>query len=54
MLALTGTTKVANLKSNLGAYGVELSADERKVLDGLADRVRGDRYDEWGMAGING
>jgi len=33
---------------------VELSNDERMALDALADRVKGDRYDEWGMASING
>ncbi len=53
VMALTGTTKLANLKSNLGAYAVALSDDEIKLLNGLADRVQGDRYDEWGMASIN-
>jgi aryl-alcohol dehydrogenase-like predicted oxidoreductase len=53
IVALTGTTKLKNLKSNLGAYDVELSNDERVILDALADRVMGNRYDEWGMAGIN-
>ncbi len=54
ILPLTGTTKLENLKSNLGAYDVELSDDEQTVLNALADRVMGDRYDEWGMASING
>lgn len=54
VFALTSTTKLKNLQSNLGAYDVELSNDERVALDALADRVMGDRYDEWGMAGING
>lgn len=54
IMALTGTTKLKNLTSNLGAYDVELSMDEQASLDALADRVMGDRYDEWGMAGING
>lgn len=54
IMPLTGTTKLENLKSNLGAYDVKLTDDEQKVLDGLADRVKGDRYDEWGMASING
>lgn len=53
IMALTGTTKLSNLKSNLGAYNVELSKDEQANLDALADRVLGDRYDKWGMAGIN-
>jgi aryl-alcohol dehydrogenase-like predicted oxidoreductase len=54
VMALTGTTKLVNLRSNLGAYEVELSDDEQTTLDALADRVKGDRYDEWGMASING
>ena len=54
IMALTGTTKLENLKSNLAAYNVELSDDEQKILNALADRVMGDRYDEWGMSSING
>jgi aryl-alcohol dehydrogenase-like predicted oxidoreductase len=54
IMALTGTTKLKNLKSNLGAYDVKLSNDEQETLDTLAKRVMGDRYDEWGMASING
>ena len=45
ILALTGTTKLENLKGNLGACDVELSHDERMNLDALAARVMGDRYD---------
>ncbi|MCP4569846.1 MAG: aldo/keto reductase [FCB group bacterium] len=54
IMTLTGTTKLENLKSNLWAYDVELSDDEQTILDALADRVMGNRYDEWGMASING
>jgi len=54
IMILTGTTKLENLKSNLGAYNLKVSNDERMALDALADRVKGDRYDEWGMASING
>jgi len=39
--------------TNLGACDVELSHAERITLDALAARVMGDRYDTWGMAGIN-
>ena len=53
VMALTGTTKPENLRSNLGAYEVALSDEERAVLDALADRVMGDRYDKGGMAGIH-
>jgi aryl-alcohol dehydrogenase-like predicted oxidoreductase len=54
ILALTGTTKLEHLKANHGACDVELSHAERITLDALAARVIGDRYDTWGMAGING
>ena len=54
ILALTGTTKLEHLKANHGACDVELSHAERITLDALAARVLGDRYDTWGMAGING
>ena len=53
IMALTGTTKIDNLKSNLGAYDTTLSNAEQTTLDALTDRVMGDRYDKWGMAGIN-
>jgi aryl-alcohol dehydrogenase-like predicted oxidoreductase len=54
ILALTGTTRLEHLKANLGACDLELSHAERITLDALAARVVGDRYDTWGMAGING
>ncbi len=54
IMPLTGSTKRANLDSNLESYDVGLSDDEQAVLNTLADRVMGDRYDEWGMASING
>lgn len=54
VMTIPGTTKLKNLKSNLGAYDVTLSGKERSTLGLLADRVQGDRYDERGMAIING
>lgn len=54
LLALMGTTKLAHLKANLEACELVLSPQERSTLDALAARVVGDRYDAWGMAGING
>jgi len=53
VMALTGTTKLKNLESNLSAYEVKLSPDQEQALSALAARVSGDRYDEWGMASIN-
>jgi aryl-alcohol dehydrogenase-like predicted oxidoreductase len=54
VMTIPGTTKLENLNSNLGAYHVELFHAEQATLDALADRVMGDRYDEMGMAIING
>lgn len=54
ILTIAGTTKRENLSSNLGAYDVELLDHEKAALDALADRVLGERYDEAGMAIING
>ena len=54
VMTIPGTTKLANLKTNLGAYEVVLDDDEQAALDSMADRVMGDRYDERGMSIING
>ena len=54
VLTIPGTTKLENLQSNLGSYELELSPDELATLNSLADRVKGDRYDERGMSAING
>lgn len=54
VLTIPGTTKLENLRSNLGSYDIELTAEELAKLDSLADRVKGERYDERGMAAING
>lgn len=53
VMTIPGTTRLENLQVNLGAYEVRLSKEERAILDQLADRVMGDRYDEQGMAIIN-
>ncbi len=53
VMTIPGTTKLDNLKVNLGAYDIELTDDEQATLDRLADRVMGDRYDERGMSIIN-
>lgn len=53
VMTIPGTTKLGNLKANLGACEVRLSGDEQAALDRLADRVMGDRYDEQGMSIID-
>lgn len=54
VVVIPGTTKAANLKSNLGAADVKLSADVMSKLNALAAKVKGDRYDEAGMKTVSG
>ena len=54
VMTIPGTTRLENLRVNLGAYDVSLTAEERDALDRLADQVQGDRYDARGMSIING
>lgn len=54
IVTIPGTTRVENLKTNLGAADVKLSEDHVAHLDALADKVKGDRYDEAGMRAVNG
>ena len=53
VMTIPGTTRLENLQDNLGAYEIRLSKDEQEMLDQLADRVMGDRYDERGMSSID-
>ena len=53
-MTIPGTTKVANLRQNLGAADVKLTPAALAKLDTLAAKVKGERYDEAGMKGVNG
>jgi len=53
VVPITGTTKIANLKTNLGALDCRLTEDDRATLNKLADQVLGDRYSPGEMASIN-
>ena len=53
ILTIPGTTKLANLETNLGAGTVTLSEAQRDRLDRLADDVKGGRYPEARMSNIN-
>ncbi len=44
VVAIPGTTRLANLEANLGALDCQLTEEDRAILGGLADRVVGDRY----------
>jgi len=51
--AIPGTPKLANLETNLGTLDCRLADEDRGVLNNLADKVLGDRYDPGGMASVN-
>ncbi|MGE4299202.1 MAG: aldo/keto reductase [Desulfovibrionaceae bacterium] len=53
VVAIPGTTKLANLRTNLGALDCRLTEADRGVLDTLAAKVLGDRYSPVEMAGVN-
>lgn len=53
VLPIAGTTKLKNLKTNIAALSLTLSEEHLSLLDTLADKVRGNRYQETGMALIN-
>jgi aryl-alcohol dehydrogenase-like predicted oxidoreductase len=44
IVAIPGTTRLANLRTNLGALDCRLTGEERATLDSLADNVLGARY----------
>ena len=53
VVAIPGTTRLANLQTNLGALDCHLTEENRATLNKLADQVRGDRYPPEGMAAVN-
>ena len=53
ILTIPGTTRRANLATNLGAADVALSDEQTARLDALADAVQGARYAEAQMASID-
>jgi aryl-alcohol dehydrogenase-like predicted oxidoreductase len=53
VVAIPGTTKPANLQTNLAALDCRLTEENRATLNVLADQVLGDRYSPEGMAEVN-
>jgi aryl-alcohol dehydrogenase-like predicted oxidoreductase len=53
IVAIPGTTRLANLKTNVGALYCRLTDEDRGVLNNLADKVLGDRYSPEEMAAVN-
>jgi len=53
ILTIPGTTKLANLESNLRGSEIGLGGEERARLDALADQVKGARYPASRSSNIN-
>jgi aryl-alcohol dehydrogenase-like predicted oxidoreductase len=53
IVAIPGTTKIANLETNLGALDCQLSEEDQATLNELADQVLGERYSPEGMSAVN-
>ena len=53
VVAIPGTTQLANLRCNLGALNCRLNQEDLGVLNQLAGRVLGERYTPEEMAAIN-
>ena len=53
VVAIPGTTKIANLQTNLGALDCRLTEEDRAKLNALADKVLGTRYSPEEMAAVN-
>lgn len=49
VVTIPGTTKLANLEANLGAYDVNLTTEDLEHLAPLAEQVAGTRYSDFGM-----
>jgi aryl-alcohol dehydrogenase-like predicted oxidoreductase len=53
VVPIPGTKRCTYLEENLGAAGVELSADDLARIDDEVPAAAGDRYDATGMATVN-
>jgi aryl-alcohol dehydrogenase-like predicted oxidoreductase len=53
MVPIPGTTKAARVDENAGALALHLDEDDLQRLDGIADRVSGNRNSEAGLATID-
>ncbi|MDY6904669.1 MAG: aldo/keto reductase [Thermodesulfobacteriota bacterium] len=53
VVAIPGTTRLANLQTNLGALDCRLNEKDRGILNQLAGQVHGDRYAPEEMATLN-
>jgi aryl-alcohol dehydrogenase-like predicted oxidoreductase len=53
IVAIPGTTKIANLETNLGALDCQLTAEDLGTLNKLSDQVLGERYSPEEMSAVN-
>ncbi len=53
IVTIPGTTKIANLETNLGALACRLNEEDQATLNALAVQVRGERYSPEGMSAVN-
>ena len=55
LVPIPGTTRIANLEQNVGALGIDLTAEDLERLDALAPvgAAAGERYTAEGMKGVN-
>jgi len=53
LVPIPGTTKAARVDENAGAVALVFDEDDARALDGLAERVAGDRNSRGGMALID-
>ncbi|NQU40367.1 MAG: aldo/keto reductase [Lentisphaerae bacterium] len=53
IVSIPGTTKLANLQSNLASLDCHLTEENRAVLNELANQAIGDSYPPDAMAAIN-
>ncbi|OBZ17492.1 aldo/keto reductase [Bacillus sp. FJAT-26390] len=53
IVPIPGTTRRHNLQTNIDALSIELTTEERRRIDSIADRIEGNRYSEQGMSFTN-
>ena len=54
ILPIAGTTRLANLRTNVASMDLSLESADMAQLDQLANQVQGTRYNEQGMAMLDG
>jgi aryl-alcohol dehydrogenase-like predicted oxidoreductase len=47
VIPIPGTTKLDNVANNMGSVTINVKDEDSAVLEGLAERVVGERGNEW-------